>query len=51
MWLVTMVAIAATVIAFRRYASNERIAYAMAAGVARRRGEIENHPPTESSQK
>jgi hypothetical protein len=49
MWLVTTVAIAAIVIAFRRFASNERIAYAMAVGVARRRGESEALPPTSES--
>ena len=37
-WLVA-VAITATVIAFRRFASNERVAYAVAVGAARRRGE------------
>ena len=35
-WLVTAIAITATVIAFRRFASNERVAYAVAFGVARR---------------
>lgn len=47
MWLVTTVAIAATVIAFRRFASNERIAYAVAFGVARRR--VENAAPEPSN--
>jgi hypothetical protein len=37
--IVTTIAIAAIVIAFRRFASNERIAYAVAFGAARRRGE------------
>ena len=50
MWLVTAVAITATVIAFRRFASNERVAYAVAVGAARRRGEPTTpQPPTSES--
>jgi hypothetical protein len=53
MWLVTTIAITAIVIAFRRFASNERVAHAVAVGVARRRGEstTPESPTTESSPK
>lgn len=47
MWLTTTIAIVATVIAFRRFASNERVAYAVAFGVARRR--VENAAPEPSN--
>jgi hypothetical protein len=48
MLLVTTIAITATVIAFRRFASNERVAYAVAVGVARRRGETAARRPSSS---
>jgi hypothetical protein len=53
MWLVTTIAIAAIVIAFRRSASNERVAYAVAIGVQRRRAEsaVPQPPQPESSPK
>jgi hypothetical protein len=53
LWLGTMVAIAATAIAFRRFASNERVACAVAVGVVRRRGESAAPEPltSESSPK
>jgi hypothetical protein len=47
MWLVAAIAIAAIVVAFRRFASNERIAYAVSAGVIRRHGEsVQTELPT-----
>jgi hypothetical protein len=39
MWLTATIAITTMVIAFRRFESNERVARAVAVGVARRHGE------------
>jgi hypothetical protein len=39
LWLLTITGLTAIVIAFGRFKSNERIAKAVAAGVARRRSE------------
>jgi hypothetical protein len=44
-WLFTTAAVTAIVIAFGRFRSNERIALAIAAGVARRRSEPEAASP------
>ena len=45
LWLSTAAAITAVVIAFGRFRSNERIARAVAEGVARRRSEPESPRP------
>jgi len=43
-WLFTIAAVSAILIAFGRYRSNERVARTIAAGVARRRTETDSAP-------